>query len=117
MPMNTVTERAILDDSGALDVMIETIFMKVVRDRPQPDRPDRRTMERLSVLMPARVVTSDPELVHPCIIRDLSLAGARIGISRNARLSSQFTLQIDHQRVRQVRLCWRRADAAGLAFC
>lgn len=77
---------------------------------------ERRSFERRKILQRARLVDTERDIAHRCIIRDISLAGALIGISRHARLSGVLVLEIAPDRTREVRICWRRGDAVGLAF-
>lgn len=66
--------------------------------------------------MPALIMLSPYERV-PCIVRDLSNTGAKIGISRRHTLSDRFWIVIRHADVtRRASLIWRRGEFAGIAF-
>ncbi|KMO31742.1 hypothetical protein VQ02_25480 [Methylobacterium variabile] len=66
--------------------------------------------------MPALIMMSHYDRV-PCVVRDLSDGGAKIGISRRYALSRRFWIVIRHARVaRRASLVWRRGEFAGISF-
>jgi hypothetical protein len=53
-----------------------------------------------------------------CVLRDISVAGAKIGISARVKLPRTFDLvSVKTQSRRRVYLRWRRGDFAGVEFC
>ena len=82
------------------------------------ERPPRMvTPKRYRVHQQARLVLG-PDLLLPCIVRDLSPLGAKVRLTRVVRLPDTFDLVIaGHDlRTHRVTLCWQRGDFAGLAF-
>ena len=82
------------------------------------DRPQRMASpKRYRVLQQARIVLG-PDLLLPCIVRDLSPVGAKVRLTRVIRLPDAFDLVIaGHDlRTHRVILRWQRGDFAGLAF-
>jgi hypothetical protein len=58
-----------------------------------------------------------PDLRVNCVIRDLSATGAKLGISRRAKLPAKFRVALlKTKTVRHVVLKWRRGDFAGVEF-
>ncbi|WP_407527469.1 PilZ domain-containing protein [Methylobacterium oryzisoli] len=59
-----------------------------------------------------------PDHLVPCVVRDLSRAGAKIRIERTLPLPERFALYIAGHDLRSVSaaLRWRRGDFAGVAF-
>ncbi|GJE01385.1 PilZ domain-containing protein [Methylobacterium isbiliense] len=59
-----------------------------------------------------------PDHLLPCVVRDLSRAGAKIRIDRDLPLPDRFALYIAGHDLRSVSaaLRWRRGDFAGVAF-
>jgi hypothetical protein len=52
-----------------------------------------------------------------CVIRDLSATGAKLGVSRRAKLPQAFAiLLLKTNTQRRVKLKWRRGDFAGVEF-
>jgi hypothetical protein len=77
--------------------------------------PEKRTDQRFQVLGHAQL-RAGPLLVH-CVIRDLSRSGAKLGLSRQAKLPANADLwlvQAD-SRIRVV-VKWREGDHVGVAF-
>ncbi|BAQ45481.1 MULTISPECIES: PilZ domain-containing protein [Methylobacterium] len=77
---------------------------------------DKRGRVRHVTSMPATIVISHYDQI-PCIVRDLSDSGAKIGLSRRYVLSERFWIVIRHANVtRRASLMWRRGEFAGIAF-
>lgn len=75
---------------------------------------ERRGPNRRDVMIPAAIVCEDGD-VFPCIIRDLSEAGAKVGINRRHTLPPQFKIAVDGQaRSFPVKRIWRRGDLVGI---
>lgn len=76
-----------------------------------------RTRRRHRVMQQARIVLG-PDTLLPCMVRDLSPAGAKIVLSRPVRLPDAFDLVIAAHDLRtvSVRLRWQRGEVAGVWF-
>lgn len=93
----------------------------VEKSGKETDSPTRRTEDqrcrlRHTTSMPATIVLSPYDHV-PCVIRDLSDGGAKLGLSRRHVLPNRFWIIIRHADVtRRASLMWRRGEFAGIAF-
>ncbi|TNC15169.1 PilZ domain-containing protein [Methylobacterium terricola] len=77
---------------------------------------DKRGSRRYGTSMPATVVLFNHGRV-PCVVRDLSGSGAKIGLSRRYVLSDRLWIIIPHMNItRQASLVWRNGEFAGIAF-
>jgi hypothetical protein len=76
---------------------------------------ERRQATRQKVLLLASIYSSSLG-PYRCVIRDLSSTGARLAISRHAKLASEMRIKITGMRSRLVRCVWRKADAVGVEF-
>ncbi|MEE7477839.1 MULTISPECIES: PilZ domain-containing protein [Methylobacterium] len=76
-----------------------------------PPRPKRHRL-----IQQGRIVLGDS--LVPCVIHDLSRAGAKIHLAARVELPGTFDLVIAGHDLRTVRasLRWRRGAFAGLAF-
>jgi hypothetical protein len=56
----------------------------------------------------------------PCLVSDISAAGARLQIASADALADQFTLALplvgDHKDKRLVKVCWRDGKSFGVRF-
>jgi PilZ domain len=78
-------------------------------------RENRRGL-RHAVLSHAQIIFGG--IVANCIVRDLSEAGARLGISQRIKLPLQFDLRFArHGLELKARVRWRRGDFVGVSFC
>ena len=79
--------------------------------------PTPRTSKRHRVVQQGRIVLGPDRLV-PCVISDLSRAGAKIRVAHDLALPPTFDLVIAAHDLRTVRvhLRWRRHDFAGVTF-
>ena len=76
---------------------------------------NRRVSPRYRVLGHGQVIANG--VVTNCVIRDLSDTGAKLGVSRKARLPAQFNLLFVKRNLRlRVQLRWRDGDAIGVSF-
>ena len=96
-----------------------------VRDRaphPMPDHeacrgPDRRADQRLRTLLAGKIISGDGFISANCTIRDLSLKGARVEISRIVRLPPPVALMLIRDGLLfYAVVAWRRGDETGLVF-
>ncbi|SEP31989.1 hypothetical protein SAMN04487843_11137 [Methylobacterium sp. ap11] len=93
--------------------VVESFRQESAADRPAEDK---RGRVRHVTSMPATIVISHYDQI-PCIVRDLSDSGAKIGLSRRYVLSERFWIVIRHANViRRASLMWRRGEFAGIAF-
>lgn len=90
------------------------------RGAEEPARPAAATVpprpKRHRLIQQGRIVLGDS--LVPCVIRDLSRAGAKIHLSPRVELPGTFDLVIAGHDLRTVRasLRWRRGAFAGLVF-
>jgi PilZ domain len=76
---------------------------------------NRRVSPRYRVLGHGQIVAHG--IVTNCVIRDLSDTGAKLGVTRKAKLPGQFNLLFVKRNLKlRVRLRWRDGDAAGVSF-
>ncbi len=78
-------------------------------------RTEKRRAVRMPTLLPGFLLVG-PAASHRCIIRDLSATGARVSVSRKAKLQNEMRLFIETKGGRRVRPVWRKGEALGLEF-
>jgi hypothetical protein len=78
---------------------------------------ERRTAKRRTVFKLGRVLLNGSNTSFDCVIRDLSEAGAQIGIPARIHLPNRFRLHVvsDGTMV-PVRFAWRGGDRLGISF-
>ena len=80
------------------------------------DGQNRRVAPRYRVLGHGQVIAHG--IMTNCVIRDLSDTGAKLGISRKAKLPQEFNLLFVKRGLKvRVRLRWRGGDTVGVTFC
>jgi len=95
---------------------VSTIATGEKADAPARRAADKRGRRRYGTSMPATILISPYDRV-PCVVRDLSDNGARIGLSRRYALTQRFWIVIRHADVaRRASLVWRRGEFAGIVF-
>lgn len=73
----------------------------------------RREQARVAVMIPASIVLPDG-LTITCVIRDMSIGGARLSIARRHRLGLTFPLHIpSFTHPFPMRRVWQNGDYAG----
>ena len=78
---------------------------------------ERRRKSRRRVLFGGIVAYADGRVSFDCIIRSLSMSGARIAISETAQLPAKFYLICIRDRVAyEAQLAWRDGSEAGVEF-
>ena len=95
-----------------------------VRDRAPAPAPvaayrgsERRADPRLRTLLAGKIVSGDGFISADCTVRDLSLSGARVEISRVVRLPPPVALMLIRDGLLfDAAVAWRRGDEAGLVF-
>ncbi|WP_165937755.1 PilZ domain-containing protein [Methylobacterium segetis] len=64
----------------------------------------------------ATIVLEDGEQI-PCVIRDMSVSGAKLSVARRFRLPEYFDLMVAGRDLTcRVRRAWRRGDFAGVSL-
>lgn len=78
---------------------------------------DKRYVPRRRVLKGGKIIFADGTMVVDCVIRNLSVGGARLDVPATLVLPHAFTL-LDVQADRQyiATLAWRRGDQMGVEF-
>lgn len=72
--------------------------------------------DRRKVMIPATIVCPDG-ITYACVIRDMSLTGAKISVSRRHRLPADFALAIPgRDSAYPVYRAWQRSDFAGVTL-
>jgi len=79
---------------------------------------ERRAMARTRVRRSAELVIDQRTVERiPCVLRDLTGAGACIALERPHRVPDIFELTLDHGRsLRLCRVRWRGDDRLGVSF-
>lgn len=78
---------------------------------------DRRAHPRQRVLKRVKAVFNDNRSVIDCIMRDVSLGGARLACAQAVQLPERFQLVIMADReMRDVRVAWRNHSQLGVEF-
>jgi hypothetical protein len=78
---------------------------------------DNRYIPRRRVLKGAKIISTDGSMVVDCVIRNLSVAGAKLDVPATLALPHEFTL-LDVQTDRRyiATMAWRRGDQMGVEF-
>ena len=81
---------------------------------PRELRKDIRRMVRQG----ARMVSSDSSALGPCLIVDISVAGARLEVKTSDALPYRFILLLSHngRLQRRCSVAWRSGTAVGVRF-
>ena len=78
---------------------------------------ERRAHPRRRVLKKVKAVFNDNRSVLDCIMRDVSVGGARLSCAQATQLPDGFVLVFMTDReMRDVRVVWRRLNELGVAF-
>jgi hypothetical protein len=78
---------------------------------------ERRKVARLKTFKLGRIVFNGSKSAIDCIIRDLSEAGAQLGIPAYAHLPNRFRLHLmSDGTIVPARFAWRRGDRLGISF-
>ena len=81
---------------------------------PPPEK--RSGGGRHTVMIPATITCPDGT-THACVIRDMSVAGAKLAISRRHRLPPGFDLTVPgYDHAYPVARKWQRGDFAGVVL-
>jgi len=85
-------------------------------DRARRDQadPSRRAAVRVAAMIPASALLPDGT-AQVCVIRDISMGGARLSIARRHLLAETFLLRVaGFENPFRVRRVWQRGDLAGV---
>lgn len=78
---------------------------------------ERRKVERLKTFKHGRIVCNGSTAGVDCIIRDMSEAGAQLGVPAYVHLPDRFRLYLlSDGSVVPARFAWRRGDRLGVSF-
>jgi hypothetical protein len=78
---------------------------------------DKRIIRRQRVLKTGKIIFSDGNSVVDCVIRNLSVAGARLELSNTVSVPQEFTLLDAHAgRSYSAKVAWRRGETMGIEF-
>ena len=78
---------------------------------------ERRRHPRLRTYIGAQIVFNQRRSVLDCLVRNLTVDGARVEFTNTALVPEAFDLIMPYRNeVRRVRVRWRAQDAAGLAL-
>jgi PilZ domain len=86
-------------------------------ETPDRDRRERRAEPRVRTFIAGRIVSGDGFVSVRCTIRDLSLTGARVTVSHEARLPPPVALMLIRDGLLfDAAVAWRRGDETGLVL-
>ena len=78
---------------------------------------EHRRFHRTQVYKAAKLITSFQGLVSDCIVRDISVNGARLALRTTAFIPDTFDLTFDAARTRRsCRVVWRGTTECGVEF-
>jgi hypothetical protein len=78
---------------------------------------EKRIIRRQRVLKSGKIIFMDGNAVVDCIIRNLSVAGARLEVPTTVGLPQEFTLLDSHSgRSYIAKVAWRRGEIMGVEF-
>jgi hypothetical protein len=78
---------------------------------------EKRIIRRQRVLKSGKIIFADGNSVVDCVIRNLSVTGARLEVPTTVGLPGEFTLVDAHaNRHYAAKVMWRRGEAMGVEF-
>ncbi|MBN9260817.1 MAG: PilZ domain-containing protein [Hyphomicrobium sp.] len=78
---------------------------------------EKRIIRRQRVLKSGKIIFAEGNSVVDCIIRNLSVTGARLEVPTTVGLPSEFTLLDAHaNRQYAAKVVWRRGETMGVEF-
>ncbi len=78
---------------------------------------EKRIIRRQRVLKSGKIIFADGNSVVDCVIRNLSVAGARLEVPTTVGLPQEFTLLDVHSgRSYIAKVAWRRGETMGVEF-
>lgn len=82
----------------------------------EPILPERRKQFRHGAMKPATIVFDNGRTRMPCLVRDLTDAGARLKIGPELDVPESFELEIGHGAPRRTHVVWKAERQLGVAF-
>ena len=81
------------------------------------NKEEKRIIRRQRVLKGGKIIFADGNSVVDCVIRNLSVAGARLVVPTTVGLPQEFTLLDSHSgRSYIAKVAWRRGETMGVEF-
>lgn len=78
---------------------------------------EKRIIRRQRVLKSGKIIFADGNSVVDCVIRNLSVAGARLELSNTVSVPHEFTLLDTHAgKSYAATVAWRRGETMGVEF-
>ena len=78
---------------------------------------DNRYVPRRRVFKGGKIIFADGTMVVDCVIRNISVAGARLNVPTTIVLPHEFTLlDVQTERRHIAKVAWRRGDQMGVEF-
>jgi hypothetical protein len=78
---------------------------------------EKRIIRRQRVLKSGKIIFGDGASVVDCVIRNLTVAGARLEVPTTVGLPQEFTLLDVHSgKSRAAKVAWRRGATMGVEF-
>lgn len=77
---------------------------------------DKRTHPRIESRYAAWIVADDGSLIQECIVRDVSGAGAKLGVEHSSSVPDEFTLLLPEEGRFLCRVVWRSDETIGVSF-
>ncbi|MGD0632709.1 MAG: PilZ domain-containing protein [Beijerinckiaceae bacterium] len=78
---------------------------------------ERRRAERVKSLLKARIYFNNRMTSFDCVVKNISLHGAKVAIDKNAAVPDEFELEIPLRgKFYQAKLRWRDAEGIGMEF-
>jgi hypothetical protein len=78
---------------------------------------EKRIIRRQRVLKSGKIIFADGNSVVDCVIRNLSVAGARLEVPTTIGLPHEFSLLDAHSgRTYIAKVAWRRGETMGVEF-
>lgn len=78
---------------------------------------ERRETGRIRTFLRGRIIYNHRASTMDCLVRDLSMGGARLALSETATLPDVFELVVPQKSVTyRCNLRWRRTDEVGVVF-
>jgi hypothetical protein len=78
---------------------------------------DNRYVPRRRVFKGGKIIFADGAMVVDCVIRNISVAGARLDVPSTLALPHEFILlDVQTERRHIAKMAWRRGDQMGVEF-
>lgn len=78
---------------------------------------ENRKQIRQKTFLKGRILFNKGASSMDCLVRDMSISGARLALTETSTLPESFELFIPQKgRTYRAQLCWRRSDGIGITF-